>query len=267
MDEKQLLQGRFRDLSDRAFRQGYMTHTAFLSASEQAVFYDYVRTREGHPDSPRLGGAEYLLYGGREDADRRAAVFLPAWMDREGFMETEAADPQVAACLRITPLNARFADELTHRDFLGALMHLGIERDQIGDILTGPAEAYVYVMKEIAPFIREELCRVRHTSVMAAECLPGACTLQPRLEDRTGSVASERIDAVIAMVWKMARGTARDLVLAEAVTVTGRLVLSPADPLREGDRVSVRGRGKFIYRGTGGKTRKGRLFAAVQVYC
>ena len=84
MDEKQLLQGRFRDLSDRAFRQGYMTHTAFLSASEQAVFYDYVRTREGHPDSPRLGGAEYLLYGGREDADRRAAVFLPAWMDRKG---------------------------------------------------------------------------------------------------------------------------------------------------------------------------------------
>ena len=84
MDEKQLLQGRFRDLSDRAFRQGYMTHSACLSASEQAVFYDYVRTREGHPDSPRLGGAEYLLYGGREDADRRAAVFLPVWMDREG---------------------------------------------------------------------------------------------------------------------------------------------------------------------------------------
>ena len=193
MDEKQLLQGRFRDLSDRAFLQGYMTHTAFLSASEQAVFYDYVRVREGHPDSPRLGGAAYLLYGGREDADRRAAVFLPAWMDREGFAQTEAADPQVVACLRITPLNARFADELTHRDFLGALMHLGIERDQIGDILTGPAEAYVYVMKEIAPFIREELCRVRHTSVMAAECLPGACTLQPRLEDRTGSVASARL--------------------------------------------------------------------------
>ena len=103
MDEKQLLQGRFRDLSDRAFRQGYMTHTAFLSASEQAVFYDYVRVREGHPDSPRLGGAAYLLYGGREDADRRAAVFLPAWMDREGFAQTEAADPQVVACLRITP--------------------------------------------------------------------------------------------------------------------------------------------------------------------
>ena len=70
MDEKQLLQGRFRDLSDRAFRQGYMTHTAFLSASEQAVFYDYVRTREGHPDSPRLGGAEYLLYGGRPETVR-----------------------------------------------------------------------------------------------------------------------------------------------------------------------------------------------------
>jgi RNA-binding protein YlmH len=80
-------------------------------------------------------------------------------------------------------------------------------------------------------------------------------------------VASERVDAVIAMVWKMARGTARDLVLSEAVTVNGRLVLSPADLLREGDRVSVRGRGKFIYRGTGGKTRKGRLYAAVQVYC
>jgi RNA-binding protein YlmH len=147
-------------------------------------------------------------------------------------------------------------------------MNLGIERDCIGDILTDDsgADAYIFIMKDMEDLICKELIRVRHTSVRCCPVPPLQCDLRPSFDIVSGSVASERLDAVLAFVFHISRNEAQSLISRELVFLDGRTVISPGYDLKEGVRVSVRGHGKFRYLGTIGNTRKGRLMINVAVY-
>ncbi len=266
MEHDNLLEGRINDLSQRAYNNDYLTHTNFLSASDMAMFYAMLRARGISSNVQSLNGAPYVVYGGHEDADRNVICFLPGYLSRDDFMVTETDAGDIIKCLHITPLNSKFADDLTHRDFLGALMNMGIEREKVGDILIDGNDAYVFVMADIAEIIARELCRIKHTSVSCAVVAPAACTVTPRFTHVSGSVASQRLDAIIAMVYHLARGKSQDYIKAERVFVDGRTVTDAGYNLKPGERVSVRGQGKFIFTGMGPQTKKGRFYAEVDVY-
>ena len=184
----------------------------------------------------------------------------------ESFLLQEEAEPEVVSCMEVRPVNRKFADELTHRDYLGALMNLGLERDRIGDILTDSENAYLFVMKENAELICSELIRIRHTSVVCHPVPASSCTIRPEFEEREGSVSSERLDAILAMVYHLSRGKAQELVEQELVFVDGRTAFSGGYDLKPGSRVSVRGHGKFQYLGAGAQTKKGRFYAKVKIW-
>lgn len=267
MDDKDYLQGRLRDLAGRTLRSDYLTHSAFLDPYGAAIFDHLLRSQgTGGEGKGSLEGVPCFLYGGFEEAERCCAVFLPSYLDREAFLEGEKEDPQVVACLEIRPLQDKFADDLTHRDFLGALMHLGIEREQVGDILTEDSRAFVFVMKDISPFIISELTRVRHTVVSVREIPLSDCSIRRVLEEKTGSVASERLDAVAAMAFKLSRTSAAKLIQGEKAAVDGRLVTDPDQRLIPGQKISLRGYGKCIYQGEVKRTKKDRLMVRVLLY-
>ena len=165
MDQNALLEGRIRDLYEKAYNSNYLTHTCFLAASELAQFHAILRKQGISSKVHAVNGVPYLIFGGRADADRNVVVFLPDYMTEESFLAEEPAQGDVIRCLHVTPLNRKFTDALTHRDYLGALMNMGIERDQIGDILCGDAEAFIFVLSDMADIIARELTRVKHTSV------------------------------------------------------------------------------------------------------
>ena len=240
----------------------------FLSVSEQASFYDALKKLGVPSESDRAFGVRFTLQGGYDDAERRAAFFLPSWLDTETFIRNEQTDPDILTCLHISPLQKKFADPLTHRDYLGALMSLGIERDRTGDILIDREDhsAYIYIFRNIAEIVCRELVRVRHTSVSAEEVPPARCTVRPAFEIREGSVASERLDAVLAFVLRLARNKAQELIAREDVFVDGRTARSGGAVLREGARVSVKGHGKFIYDGVLSPTKKGRNFIRIRIF-
>ena len=268
MADSDYMEGRIRDLARSAYMNDYITYTDFLSISEQAAFHTVLR-KLGVPDNvDRVEGAQYLLYGGFDEAERQSVIFLPSWLDAASCKAQEAEDPQVVACLKVSPAAAKYAEVLTHRDYLGALMNLGITRGQIGDILIDreDSSAYVFVFKNMVDFICSELARVRHTTVVPIEVSPSSCTVRPEFEIRDGSVASPRLDAVLSFVCRLARGKAQELIEREAVTVDGQIALSGAHELKEGARVSVRGFGKFVFTGTLGTTKKGRSYIEVKVY-
>lgn len=81
--------------------------------------------------------------------------------------------------VRVAPLNRRFSEELTHRDYLGAILNLGIERAKIGDILPMDGDALVFVHDDMTGFIQEQLVRVRHTSVTVSEVPLGELRYTP----------------------------------------------------------------------------------------
>ena len=268
MPDTAYLESRIKDLSNKTFQNEYVTHTDFLSVSDQASLNDAMRKLGVPQQSDRVGGTVFLLWGGFDEAERKVCAFLPSWQDKKGFILQETETPEVVSCLHIAPVQAKFADPLTHRDYLGALMNLGIDRGQIGDILIDRTDhsAYVFVLKMMADFICRELCRVKHTTVLAKEVAPGKCTVRPEFEEREGSVASERLDAILAFVYRLARGKAQELIEREAVIVDGRTAFSGGYDLKPGARVSVRGFGKFIYDGVISSTKKGRLYVRVRVF-
>lgn len=248
--EVQQLKNRFRDLADKAFSQNMFTFTGFLGLSELDVFRQMER---------ELAYAGFVLYGGAEETDRKVVRFGSA--EEFGY---EVDFPIV--CIHIRPLVAKFADALSHRDFLGALMNLGIERSALGDIRVGDKEAYLFCLESMAEFICENLTQVKHTHV---KCVPVDAAMEVPEEEPeyvTVQAASMRADAVIAKVYNKSREACLELFRAQKVYVDGRLCENNSRQLKAGVTVNVRGYGKFKVLGEPRETRKGRISVEVSVY-
>ena len=266
MQSSDLLKARIKELANRAYTMNYVTSTDFLSVAEQADFFASLSSLGVPKESRLVEGARYLLYGGYPEAERAMAVFLPSYLTEEEFLEQELESPSILTCIQISPRAARYADELTHRDYLGSMMQCGMERDQIGDILTDGTVAFAFVTTTCADVLVKELTRVKHTSVDAAIVPISACSLRPSFEECNISVASERLDAVLGGIYHLARGKAQELIDREAVFVDGRCVTQAGYLLKAESRISVRGFGKFIYIGPSATTKKGRLYVTVRIY-
>lgn len=262
-EDETLLAGRIRDLARQADQNGYLTHTGFLSLSEQSFAAGVL----AGPDAVQ-GGGRHVFYGGTQEADRKILFFLPSYLEEEELLAQEETGGGVISCLKIAVRGAHFTKEIGHRDCLGALMHLGIGRDQIGDILLEKdgSCAWVFVPGTMADHICRELVTVGRAHVDIEVTAPDACTARPVLVSRSGSIASVRIDSLIAMVFHISRSAAQDLVTREEVFADGRTVTSSSFSPAPGSRISVRGHGKFIYEGEEKTTKKGRIFVRTSVF-
>ena len=245
-------QHRLQELADRSYSGGNFTFTDFLSVAELAAYFEMER---------ELQYASPTLFGGSELAERQ--------MIRFGNPEEIGYDhPFPIAALLIRPLIEKFSDDLTHRDFLGALMNLGIRRELLGDIFVKDNCACVFCKDSIADFIISELTRIKHTSVKvspADEELVSRITA-PILEDKMIQVSSCRIDAVIAKTYNLSRSDALALFPAGLVYRNGLVCTENARELAAGDVVSVRGYGKFQFSGDRSVSKKGKLNCVVRIY-
>lgn len=250
MQNDALFSRRMIDLSREAYQGGYYTASGFLTLAEQGELDLLFKKGE-------IG--TYTLEGGFESAERRLALFGSA--DAFGY---EGTPPTV--WLMLTPKVQKFADELSHRDILGALMSLGIKRERLGDILIDQNIGYLYLDESLAPYISENLTRIRHTdiTVKAVETPPKIAIALP---DETLIVtAGERLDALVAAVYKLSREKAQALCEGGLVALDGRICEKNAAPVKEGVTVSVRGFGRFRYEGVRADTKKGKLRSAVRIF-
>lgn len=248
--EIQQLKNRFRDLAEKSYTQGIYTFTGFLGLSEQEIFWQQER---------EIRHAGYALGGGCQDAERVVVRF---------GSETELGYqvPFPIVCIHISPLQQKFADELSHRDFLGALMNLGIERGTLGDIKVGNREAYLFCLDTIADFVCENLTKIRHTHVRCTVAEDFADVPQEEPERVSIHVQSLRVDAVLSKVYNISREKSLELFRVGRVYVNGRLCENNSRPLKAGETVNARGFGKFTLNGEPRETRKGKLAVEAEVY-
>lgn len=251
-NEKELLQlkNRFRDLAAKSFQQGIYTFTGFLGMNEQDVFWQ---------EEKELRYAGCSLSGGCEGAERVIVRFGNP--EELGY---ETAFP--IACIRIDPLVLKFADSLSHRDFLGALMNLGIERSTLGDIKVGENQAWIFCLDSMAEFICENLGQVKHTCVKCTVAQGPESIPEEEPDMLLIHVQSLRADAVLAKVYDMSREKSLELFRAGRVYVNGRLCTNNSRQLKSGETVNARGFGKFILTGEPRETKKGRLAVEAAVY-
>lgn len=238
---------RLTELSDRAYARGCYTTTEFLTLAEQDVLLHLSRCN-----------VPVRLDGGYDGAERKIAVF--------GSSDLCGYDmPSPIVCIAICPVLQKFAGTLSHRDFLGSVMGLGIRREMLGDILVHDNCGYLFCLDSISSYITDQLTQVRHATVHCKISPPPAICLSPPPR-QTVNVASERLDAIIAAVYHLSRSDAQRYFGQEKVFVNSRLTGSPAGTPRAGDIVSVRGLGRFVYDGIDQATRKGRLRIFVRKY-
>jgi len=248
--DTELLKKRFLELAERSYEKGIYTSTDFLSMDEVAVFAAVKKL---------IGHVPYTLFGGTDGCERQMLRFGSP--DLCGYDEA-----MPIRCLKAVPRSQKFAEKLTHRDFLGALLGLGIDRSAIGDIIVKENAAYIFCTEGMAVYLAENYKEVRHTPILcsiSAEVPPDA---QPTLRDCIIQVASERFDAIVAHVWHLSRGASAELFERELVFVNGAICNSASRKPNDGDIVSVRRVGRFRYNGAVGTSKKGKLNVSVSLY-
>jgi RNA-binding protein YlmH len=250
--EKELLlfQNRVRELANKSLSRNMFTFTDFLGVSEQDVFRRMER---------EIQFVNWKLWGGAEETDR--AVIRFGTPEDLGYEE-----PFPIVGIHIQPKNEKFADELSHRDFLGALMHLGIDRGNLGDIRVGVKDAFLFCLEKTADFICTNLDKVRHTAVKCSIETEEFSFLKEEPVGEEILVSSERMDGVLAKVAGLSRAEVLKLFMAGKVYLNGRLSENPGKLLQKGDAVNARGFGKFIYDGLVRETKKGKLSVKILKY-
>ena len=243
--EQRVLLARILDQQDRAERRGVPAHTGFLSPAEQAASADLLSAA-----APGQG----ILFGGYPEAERKLWAFLPDWLEEESWREGE--DCPVAALSVSVPEMA----SLSHRDYLGSLMGLGITREKIGDILLLDHGAQVIALRETLPVLLSQWDKVGRCPVtLAPMALADLTPAAGETKRVRATVSSPRLDAVLAAGFSIPRSRAVSLIQAGRVMVNHRPCEKTDRAVEEGDVLTCRGLGRCVLTSMGGVSRRGRL--------
>lgn len=246
----ELLKKRLTELAEKSYRNNQYVFTNFLNMAEMNAFYEIQR---------EISYVPYTAFGGAEQCERQMLRFGSE--ELFGYEE-----PFPIRCILAEPLIAKFSDEFSHRDFLGAIMNLGIEREVVGDISIRGKQAYIFCIEKMASYIAENLVQVKHTSMRCKVLEETPEVLKPVLAPKEITAASERIDAVIGKLCNLSRSQSVLAFREKKVFVNGRQCENNSYFLKPGDMVSLRGFGKFVYQGIKYETKKGKLCMEVSIY-
>ncbi len=247
MDKDDFLLKRIRELANLSYQRDIVTFTDFLNLNEQNIL-----NTVKHP------GVHVKLFGGYDHAERQIAAFYP---DSVMF-----SWEYPVSCLRITPKAIRFSEDLSHRDYLGAILNLGVERSVVGDILLKEKEAWFFCLDRMTDFFIENLTHIRHTNVAVSQVDKAEEIPLPSFEPVNGTCASVRLDSLIGLAFQASRSSMVSSIENGLVFVNGKQITSNGYEPKEGDIISVRQKGRFIFDGVSHQTKKGRLAVRLRKY-
>ena len=248
--EERVVLARVLDQMDRAANRSIPCATQVLSPAQRAAVQPLLAAC-GHP--------KCLFTGGYEGAERTVCVFLPDWQEPEDYDPAE----ELAAIEAAFPPGAA----LSHRDILGGLMGIGLTREKLGDILVLGDRAQIVALKEAAPIVLSQFDQAGRHRLKLREIPLSQLTPAPvQVKVIHDTVATLRLDAVLASGFSLARGKAADLISSGRVSVNHRECAKGDKAVSEGDILTCRGLGKCVVKSIGGQSRKGRVIIELERY-
>ena len=247
--EEILLQKRLIELSKIAYARGIVTFSDFLNLNELNIL---------HTTPKNLFMSQYETYGGYDLSERQMVAFLPDALYYDYQYPIQM--------IEIAPINQKFSEDLSHRDYLGSVMNLGIKRSKFGDIIVDNGRAILFSKEELADYIKENLTCIKHTTVQAKIIPDYEVSYEPKYEELKGTVPSIRLDTILSIAYPLSRSKLTPLIESGRVFVNGKLITSNGYHLKEGDMISVRKMGRISYAGILSETKKGRYMVSVRKY-
>lgn len=254
MNDDKLTLAIVQDKQEQCETNYMITNTNFLDMHQQAVCQNGIKS---------TAMARAFFYGGYEEAERRVMVFLPDYIDVKSDNDLyrhflENPDDCPFAVIRASHNGHK---ELTHRDYLGSLTGLGIKRESIGDILVTKQSADIIVLKQMTEFLLSNYDKAGR-AYLDIEVLELSQLVEPELvtEERNRTVASLRLDNVLAAAFGLSRTKATEAIKSGIVFLNSLQCIKPEKQVAEGDRLVLRGKGKAILKEIGGSTKKERIY-------
>ena len=241
--DSEIFMARVEDTAQIAERTNKPKHFGFLTAEQAVAVSARLKNR----------GVKFGLFGGYEGASRVVLGCFPDWADEKYPISA-------------VTFTYRKSDSLSHRDFLGSLMGLGITRESVGDILVGDGKTVVFLLNDILKYVTEQITKIGRVGVSVTVGIPDDLPKGESLESFRTTVASPRLDCVIASLCNFSRNAANEKIVQSMVTVNSFVVEKPTVMINSGDIISVRGKGKFIIGQIGDKTRKDRVVVEYKKY-
>ncbi|HHW04231.1 MAG TPA: RNA-binding protein [Thermoanaerobacterales bacterium] len=247
-DEK-MLEAKIRDLFTIARKNREHRASNFLDPGQQKMAEGVARI---FPDMA------FHFDGGYGEAERRIMVVCPEFLKEEPFHAPLGA-------LRMTPKDPD--EHPGHRDFLGAVLGLGISREKVGDILVTKTGADVIVKQEITEYIGLNLLKVGSTPVLVEEIsLKELLKPERSYKEMKSTVASLRLDAIASLAFGISRSKMAPFIKGENIRLNFRVVKDPSTPVKEGDVISASRLGRAKVVEVGGQSKKGRIYVRVHRY-
>lgn len=206
--------------------------------------------------SVKLQGCRYSFFGGFPDAERVYFGAFPDWCEPEdGYFPISALT-----------FKFRESDTLSHRHFLGTFMSLGITRETVGDILIEKGRAVAFFSSDIVNFVKTQITKISGAGVTVTEGFSEPLPGHTGFSELSDTVASARLDCVVAALIGGSRSKAAELIEQKLVLLNSVCCDKTVKTVKNGDTVTVRSRGKFIIDSIDGKTKKDRLILKAKKY-
>ena len=244
--DKEYLEARLLDAIRTSEKRSVLKFIGFLDSSGIAL-----ATTVAKREKAKIG-----FFGGYSEAERVCFGVFPDWCED---------DSTVYPIKKLRIIN-KSTKQLEHREILGTLMSLGIERDTVGDILPDERDAVAFVMDSIAEFVRSQVTKIASAGVDVVYDESDYMPTPKGFTEGSDTVASLRVDGIVSALANCSRSTAVEFITAGFVAVNGLEVQKVSKEIAEGDTVTIRKKGRYIIDSVSEYSKKGRIVLKYRKY-
>lgn len=255
MTEDELLISIVKDRAIECEKNSIITHTDFWNLKKQSLAVNTLK---------KIKDVKWILNGGYEDAEKKMVIFLPFYIDDFNSFLKESPDSLPFVLIRADKDDF---STLSHRDYLGALMGLGIKREKIGDIIADEKGCFFFAVKSVAKYICENFTSAGKATIKAYEAKDNvSLSAGVNTQESCCFVASMRLDSVLCAIFSLSRSKASILIEKGLAFVNDEQILKPDFKMKNGDKIVLKGSGRAVIKDDSSKSKKGRIMLVVDVF-
>ena len=256
-DDDRLLVSKLLDKIEFSAKRNSVEYTDFLDMRQRQLLEKVL---------VELKVTNYIATGGYKTAERTILIIIPSKLE-EVFNKEQFDYNTILGVIRINLPN-ELKGMYSHRDYLGAVIKIGMRREKVGDILTSKDGADLIVLKEAEKYISNGLKELTRFSKAEFESkkIEDLNVEEPKTKVLNIIIPSMRIDSIVSEIIRTSRAKGSELIKEERVFINHELITKGSKEVKSGDIITVRGKGRFKVGNVLSNTKKGNIVLEVEKY-